>query len=65
MAGDDLAVVGDEHRVSKAETLNGPGYLRDLFLRVGASVARIGAQICNVQFDYLTGRQRLKLQISL
>jgi hypothetical protein len=47
VSGDDLVFIADQDRVGEAEALDAPGDLRDLLLRVGAGVARIGAQARN------------------
>jgi hypothetical protein len=47
VSGDDLVFIADQDRVGEAEALDAPGDLRDLLLRVGAGVARTGAQAGN------------------
>ena len=44
VAGDDLALVADQHRVGEAEALDAVGDLTDLLPRMAPRIARIGSQ---------------------
>ena len=47
MAGDDLAVVADQHRIGEAEPLDAVGDLPNLLLGMGAGIAGVGPQPCD------------------
>ena len=49
MAGDDLVIIADQHRIGEAELLNAIGNLPDLLLGMGTRIPCIGSQACDRQ----------------
>jgi hypothetical protein len=49
----DLSIIGDEDRIGKAEPLDRARDLRNLLFRMRASIARIGAEVCDFPFNDL------------